>query len=188
MNKSFYYSNNLFEFKDTISRNCFLLRKAINLSHEKLCELTGLTRPILSSIENRNGNPTIETLMKISAALNISANMFFMSRSKFILLQSLLKSSFEIEKQHQIDLLIPDKYWKLLIKISGSDGKNIQGKIAKVCFEVLRLNYDNQRGEFNNIVLGASLGVIFQKDGFKEGLEFGAWLGEKLTEKIEWEN
>lgn len=180
-----YYSNNLVETKDTISRNIFLIRKAVGLSHEKLCELTGLTRPILSSIENRSGNPTIETLIKISSALNISIDMLFMSRTKFILLKSLLKSSYEIEKQHQIDFLVPDKYWKLLLKISGSDDKITQSKIAKICFEVLKLNYEILEGKFNNIVLGASLGVIFQKDGFKEGLEFGAWLGKNLPKKNE---
>ena len=71
------------------------------------------------------------------------------------------------------------------LKISGSDDKITQSKIAKICFEVLKLNYEILEGEFNNIVLGASLGVIFQKDGFKEGLEFGAWLGKNLSEKIE---
>ena len=185
MMNSIYYSNNLVEAKDTISKNIFLIRKAVGVSHEKLCELTGLTRPILSSIENRSGNPTIETLIKISSALNISIDMLFISRSKFISLKSLLKSSYEIEKQHQVDFLLPERSWKTLLKISGSDDKIIQSKIAKICFEVLKLNYEILEGKFNNIVLGASLGVIFQKDGFKEGLEFGAWLGKNLSEKIE---
>ncbi len=169
--------------KENISRNIFLIRKALGLSHNKLCELTGLTRPILSSIENLSGNPTIETLSKISVALNISTDMLHMSRAKFLKLKSLLKSSYEIEKQHEIGFLVPEKYWKLLIKYSGSENRSNKNKVAKISYEILNLNYDILSDEFNNMVLGASLGIIFQKDGFKEGLEFGAWLGKNLSEK-----
>lgn len=178
------YSQKLVSNKNNLSRNIFLIRKALGINHEKLCEFTGLTRPILSSIENSTGNPTLETITKISSALNISIDLLFMSKSKFFELKSLLKSSYEIKKLNEIDFLIPEQYWKLLLKISGSEDKNTQTKIAKICFEVLRLNYDFKAHEFNNIILGASLGVIFQKDGFNEGLEFGAWLGEHLSDKI----
>ncbi len=175
-----HYSEKLNSTKDNISRNIFLIRKALGINHEMLCKLTGLTRPILSSLENSTGNPTIETLIKISTALNISVEMLFMSKSKFIELKLLLRPVYEIQKQHEIELFIPDQYWKSLLKISGSDEKNIQAKIAKICNEILRLNYDVKTDKFNNMLLGAVLGIVYQNDGFENGLLFGAWLGEKL--------
>jgi transcriptional regulator with XRE-family HTH domain len=175
-----YYSEILDSTKNNLSRNIFLIRKGLDINHENLCALTGLTRPILSSIENSSGNPTIETLIKISTALNISVEMLFMSKLKFNELKLLLKSSYEINKQNEIGFLIPGQYWKLLLKNSGSEDKNTQAKIAKICYEILRLNYDVEADEFNNMLLGAILGVVYQNDGFENGLRFGTWLGDKL--------
>ena len=134
-------SDNFNSTKDNISRNIFLIRKALGLSHEILCELTGLTRPILSSFENSTGNPTIETLIKISSALNISIEMLFMSRSKFILLNYFLDHLMKFKNNTKLNFYTRSS-WKTLLKISGSDEKNTQSKIAKICFEVLRLNYE----------------------------------------------
>ena len=167
-------------FKEDLARNIFIIRKALGYNHNELCELTGLTRPILSSIENQSGNPTIETLLKIANALKINPDMMFMSYEKLEKLKNLLRSTYETEMKNQLELYLSDKQWKILLTHSGVSEKKSISIISKVCYQIIKHNYLISNVNFNNVVLGAGLGVVLQKDGFKEGLLFGAWLGAKL--------
>jgi transcriptional regulator with XRE-family HTH domain len=171
---------NIAETKFDIGRNLQIVRKSLRLSHNELVALTGLTRPILSTIENASANPTLETLVKISSALNISNDMLIMSKIKFEILQKNLKSVFEKERNELFDFHILPKSWNNLMQFSGNDSKANCSKVAKICFEIINQNSTNFSESQNNMVLGATLGIIFQEDGFKHGLEFGAWLGDKL--------
>ena len=46
-------------------------RKKQGISHEKLAEMSGISRSAISFIENRKSTPTIITCMKICDALEI---------------------------------------------------------------------------------------------------------------------
>lgn len=48
------------------------LRKSKGLSQEKLSELSGVSRITISLLENGMTNPTLDTLAKVSKALDIS--------------------------------------------------------------------------------------------------------------------
>lgn len=169
------------EIKSDIGRNQLIVRKAMGISHIELVSITGLTRPILSKIENSTANPTLDTLIKLSKALNISYDILIMSKTKFELLKDISKIVYEQEKEEMFDFLLSDKTWKILMEYSGDETKKNCTKVAKICAQIITQNitpdFIDQK---NSMILGATLGVIFQKDGFKTGLEFGAWLGSKL--------
>jgi transcriptional regulator with XRE-family HTH domain len=166
--------------KEDLARNIYISRKALQLNHEKLVELTGITRPILSGIENKSANPTLDSLLKLQNSLKISFDMMFISEAKFKELKELLKLQFET-KSLEYEVLISEESWKTLIKYSGSSEKQNLNKVAKICGEIVRINFGHINVDLlPNMMLGASLGVIFQQDGFKSGLEFGAWLGNQL--------
>lgn len=168
--------------KEDIARNVFLARKVCGYNHIELVEICGITRPILSGIENSSANPTLNSLIKLCSSLNLSLDMLIISRPKFEKCMQLLKNPFEKERLDEFDLLISQRSWKLLMKFSGDESKKHSGKVAKICSEIILHNFtDLESKYFANMTLGATLGVIFQKDGFKYGLEFGAWLGRKLT-------
>ncbi|MGL5802437.1 MAG: helix-turn-helix domain-containing protein, partial [Cetobacterium sp.] len=52
------------------------LRKDKNLSLEELSFQTGVSKAMLSQIENGKSNPTVSTLWKISTALKVSFSFF----------------------------------------------------------------------------------------------------------------
>ena len=59
----------------TISKNIKRLRKAKNLSQDKLSRLADVSHATIIKIESgANKNPTIETLAKIAKALNVSVD------------------------------------------------------------------------------------------------------------------
>ena len=51
-----------------------LLRKTKGLKQVKLAELAGISNSFLSDIENNRVNPSIKTLSKLAAALEINLN------------------------------------------------------------------------------------------------------------------
>lgn len=169
------------QIKSDLGRNLFILRKALGYNHFDLVKLTGLTRPILSNIENSVGNPTFDSLLKISNSLKTDINFLLISQYKYESLQTILKDNFLQQHKDEDKFIISDKTWRKLLDLSGSEQKNEQGKIAMLCKEVIDQNINDWSNiNRSNIILLASLGVIFQKDGFQFGLEFGAWLGKNL--------
>ena len=81
-------------------------------------------------------------------------------------------------KQYDFNFLIDEKSWKKLLRYSGSEEKRNISIVSKLIGDIIRTNlYQYEEHSLPNIMLGASLGVIFQEDGFRKGLEFGAWLG-----------
>jgi len=57
------------ELKESLSRNIKARRKELGISQEKLALLCALDRSYMSEIERQLANPTIETLLRISNAL-----------------------------------------------------------------------------------------------------------------------
>ena len=53
------------------------LRQKKRLTLQNVSDLTGLSKALLSQIENNNAAPPIATLLKISRALNVSIGYFF---------------------------------------------------------------------------------------------------------------
>ena len=165
-----------------LGRNLLICRKALGLSHLELVSHTGLTRPIVSTIENGTANPTLETILKISTFVNINIDMLLMSEFRFNQLKKLLKSTFEREKYDMHDIHIAENEWKLLLNLSGNASNKNCGKIAKICQKIISSNYTELSSfKKREMVLLATLGIAFQKDGFKNGLEFGVWLGAKSS-------
>jgi transcriptional regulator with XRE-family HTH domain len=175
-------TNNADLIKEDIGRNIYIVRKALGFNHHKLVEISGLTRPIISSIENASANPTFDSLLRLCNSLEISIDLLFMSKSKFEESISLLKGVFEKERGGKYEFIIPEKIWKSLLIISNDVSKKNYGKIAVFCSELITKNFNEIHLPVkNNMILSSSLGVIFQEDGFRFGLEFGAWLGSKFN-------
>jgi XRE family transcriptional regulator, regulator of sulfur utilization len=55
-----------------VAENLKSYREARNLSLDKLSQATGVSKSMLSQIENGNANPSISTLLKISSGLKMS--------------------------------------------------------------------------------------------------------------------
>jgi len=56
---------------DQIIENLVAVRKKKNISHEKLVELSGISRTAISYMESRKSTPSIITCMKICDALEV---------------------------------------------------------------------------------------------------------------------
>ncbi len=168
--------------KSELGRNLFIARKALGLSHIELVKSTGLTRPVISTIENGNSNPTFSSIIKLSTFLCISNEMLTLTEKKFKTLQRLLRQSFANYMLNETELYIPKKDWNSLLKYSDVESRRDIGKIAQICKNIITINYPNEeRYLYQNIILGAALGVIYQSDGFNAGLNFGAWLGKNFS-------
>jgi transcriptional regulator with XRE-family HTH domain len=66
------------------------LRQERRLTLQDLADLTGLSKPLLSQIENDQVTPPIATLLKISKGLKVGIHFFFESeenRQKFVLMR-----------------------------------------------------------------------------------------------------
>ena len=72
------YDNELFSM--TIGSNIFHWRKYRWLSQQELAKKSELTQTSISDIENWDGNPTLETLFKISSALEIPINLIIKNK------------------------------------------------------------------------------------------------------------
>lgn len=68
------YEMNDTNIKNTIAGNIRQYRAKYKISQEKLSEMTGISQQHISNIENEQVNPSIETLLAISNALNITVN------------------------------------------------------------------------------------------------------------------
>jgi transcriptional regulator with XRE-family HTH domain len=62
------------KLKAALSVNIKLRRKELGISQEKLALLSGVDRSYMSEIERQIANPSIEALLRISNALQISAS------------------------------------------------------------------------------------------------------------------
>jgi DNA-binding XRE family transcriptional regulator len=58
------------ELKDIIAHNLCYLRKMEKLSQKKLSEISGVSISTIKNIETRKENITIETIVKLTVALN----------------------------------------------------------------------------------------------------------------------
>lgn len=183
MNKSFeIIDTNLSTIKSELGRNLFIARKALGLSHVEVVNLTGLTRPVISTIENGTSNPTFGSIIKLSTFLGISNEMLTLTEKQFKSLQILLRQSFTNYMLSETELYVPKKEWNNLLKYSEVESRKEIGKIAYACKNIITINYPNEEKYlYQNMILGAVLGVIYQSDGFNNGLNFGTWLGKNFS-------
>lgn len=63
--------------KEKIWENIKMIRKNKNISQENLAQKIGVKRPYLSNIENWLVNLTVDTLEKISIALEVEITVLF---------------------------------------------------------------------------------------------------------------
>ncbi|MCB9210903.1 MAG: helix-turn-helix transcriptional regulator [Ignavibacteriales bacterium] len=177
-------NNNYAKFeliKNDIALSVYLARKSLGYNHFDLVKITGLTRPVISTIEKGSANPTIDSLLKLKAALKISDELLFFNEQKFIFYKSLLKPNYENYILNNSKLHIPQKYWKQLLKTSNEITKANYGKIVKICRNIVETNLTSTNEYLiQNATITAALGVIFQKDGFEDNLNFGFWFGSQF--------
>lgn len=62
------------ELKQNIARNIRQYRAKNKISQEKLNELTGISQQHISNIENGLVNPSVDYLLKIAEALDVTLN------------------------------------------------------------------------------------------------------------------
>jgi XRE family transcriptional regulator, regulator of sulfur utilization len=67
-------ANVLHESSKYLAQNIVSLRKKLNLTQNKLAALSGATRASIALIESGSSNPTLDVLLKISNALEVSLN------------------------------------------------------------------------------------------------------------------
>lgn len=62
------------EIRKIIASNIRQYRAKYKISQEKLSEITGISQQHISNIENELVNPSIELLLQIAKALNVTIN------------------------------------------------------------------------------------------------------------------
>ena len=67
------------EIAKNLAQNIILLRKKRSLTQSRLAELSGATRASIALIESGTSNPTMEVLVKLSRALQVSIDELFSS-------------------------------------------------------------------------------------------------------------
>jgi transcriptional regulator with XRE-family HTH domain len=70
------------DLKEVISLNIKKYRKAKGISQEKLALISGIDRSYMSEIERCLANPSIDALLRISNALEVSPEELFKSIRK----------------------------------------------------------------------------------------------------------
>ncbi len=60
------------DIKNTLAENVRIYRNINNLSQEQLAEISGLHRTYIGSVERKERNVTLSTLVCLAKALNIS--------------------------------------------------------------------------------------------------------------------
>lgn len=64
----------IFDLKKNIASNLRQYRAKKKISQEKLSDLTGISQQFICNIETEKVNPSIETMLKIANALEITLN------------------------------------------------------------------------------------------------------------------
>ena len=107
--------------KETIGEKVQIARKMRKYSQEKLGDKAGISQQHLSRIENDKTDPTIDTLLKLSKALNVSITTLtysevFILKEKCILDMvsklELLSMNSKMKVSGYIDCLLHDEMMK----------------------------------------------------------------------------
>jgi len=94
-------------------------RKELNLTQEALTNLTGISTNQLSNLENSRSVPTVDTIMKLSEALQVTPDYFLLGIAKEIdgaPLNAIARKALLCSERQQkliyefISLLIREKY------------------------------------------------------------------------------
>ena len=97
------------DFNLIIGKNLNKIRKQKNMSLDKVSELTGVSKAMLAQIEKGSSNPTVTTLWKIAAGLNVSFSYFMEEEDKEIVhvRQKDIKPIMESEEKMKVYPLFP---------------------------------------------------------------------------------
>ena len=174
-------SNYIEEIKNNLALNAYIARKCLGYNHNELASISGLTRPVLSGIENAAVNPTLETLIKLSVSLDLDLDLLFLSRQRFDKYMELMKFEFDTAKLNVYEIVISEENWKKLLKLSVNKEKSTYRHVIKCISETVKFNFPEiDQNLKNRMVYTGTLGFIYQQDGFKLGVEFGIWLAGHL--------
>ncbi len=100
-----------------IAENLRRLRNERNLSLGQLAELSDLSKVMLSQIEKGETNPTINTIWKIAAGLNVPYTS---------LLEQQHKEAFVIKKSDAVSQTTDDKLYRLYCYYSNTPHRNFE--------------------------------------------------------------
>jgi transcriptional regulator with XRE-family HTH domain len=146
------------------------------MNHLELVEISGITRPILSGIENATINPTLETILKVSESLEIEIDLLFINKNRFNSIQKMLKNEYEKAKFDHYELIISEQLWKKLLKLSELKNRRNYRRVIECINEIVNFNYpDHNTIIKKKMIYLATLGYLFQDDGFLSGMQFGIW-------------
>lgn len=169
-------TNYITQEKNILARNTLIARRCSGLNHIELVKISGITRPILSGIENATINPTLETLLKVSESLGIEIDLLFISKNRFNNMQKMLKTEYEKAKFDYFELIIPDNLWKKLLKLSELKSRKNYRRVIEYISEIVNFNFpDHDAAIRKKMIYLAAVGYLFQDDGFMNGMEFGIW-------------
>lgn len=100
-----------------IAENLKRLRNERNLSLGQLSELSTLSKVIISQIEKGETNPTINTIWKIAAALNVPYTS---------LLEQQQQNAYVIKKSDIVSQLTDDEHYRLYCYYSNTPHRNFE--------------------------------------------------------------
>jgi transcriptional regulator with XRE-family HTH domain len=81
------------------------IRESRGLSQQQLADLANVTQSTISQIERNEKDPSLSTVTKVSAALNVHIAILFMDDNVHVFDMDKLK-----EKYNQVDKLTPHMY------------------------------------------------------------------------------
>jgi transcriptional regulator with XRE-family HTH domain len=132
------------EVDQKISANLRLIRKERGLTLDKLSELTGVSKAMLSQIERGVSSPTVSLLWQISSGLNVSFSNFIASKSENDNYTNILRTG--SEKKISGNVVDDNLYINVLFPFESS-----------VNFEVYELglkeDYEHKSSAHNNGVI-----------------------------------
>ena len=100
-----------------VAENLKNYRETRNLSLEKLSQATGVSKSMLSQIENGNTNPSISTLLKIASGLKISFAALLKERKSSMLI---------VDNAHMEPILSDDRKCRLYPLFPFESGKRFE--------------------------------------------------------------
>jgi len=105
------------EINIIIAENLKRLRNERNLSLGQLSELSGVSKVMLSQIEKGETNPTINTIWKIAAGLNVPYTS---------LLEQQEKNAFVLKKKDTVSQLSDDGHYRLNCYYTNTPHRNFE--------------------------------------------------------------
>lgn len=92
-----------------LAQNIIALRKKLNFTQQRLAEISGATRASIALIESGTSNPTLDVLLKISGALEVTINELMSAPRADCKLIKASDVPVKIKKGVTVRKILPDK-------------------------------------------------------------------------------